>query len=81
MKRRFTLIRLAFNGREEVVLTRGFTKTLDRITVNIALSQSWKAARSRHPGGANALFGDGSVHFAKDSIDSSTWAVAGTRGG
>ncbi len=81
LKRRFTLIRLALNGREEVVLTRGFTKTLDRITVNNALSQGWKVVRSRHPGGANALFGDGSVHFANYSIDSSTWAVAGTRAG
>jgi prepilin-type processing-associated H-X9-DG protein len=45
------------------------------------LSQGWKAARSWHPGGANVLFGDGSVHFAKNSIDSSTWAAAGTRAG
>jgi hypothetical protein len=25
--------------------------------------------------------GDGSVHFAKNSIDGSTWAAAGTRAG
>jgi prepilin-type processing-associated H-X9-DG protein len=56
-------------------------KTLDCITVNNSLSQGWKGARSRHPGGANVLFGDGSVHFAKNSIDSSTWAAAGTRAG
>ena len=55
--------------------------TLDCITVNNSLSQGWKAARSRHPGGANVVFGDGSVHFAKSSIDPSTWAAAGTRGG
>ena len=51
------------------------------ITVNNSLSRGWKGARSRHPGGANVLFGDGSVHFAKGSIDSSTWAAAGTRAG
>ena len=55
--------------------------SLDCITVNNALSQGWKAARSRHPGGANVLFGDGSVHFAKNSIDGSIWAAAGTRAG
>jgi prepilin-type processing-associated H-X9-DG protein len=55
--------------------------TYDCITVNNSLSQGWKGARSRHPGGANVLFGDGSVHFAKGSIDSSTWAAAGTRAG
>jgi prepilin-type N-terminal cleavage/methylation domain-containing protein/prepilin-type processing-associated H-X9-DG protein len=30
-------------------------------------------ARSRHPGGVNALFGDGSVRFVKDSIDVNVW--------
>jgi prepilin-type processing-associated H-X9-DG protein len=55
--------------------------SLDCITVNNALSQGWKAARSRHPGGANVLFGDGSVHVAKSSIDGATWAAAGTRAG
>jgi prepilin-type processing-associated H-X9-DG protein len=48
---------------------------------NLALSQGWKAARSRHPGGANVLFGDGSVHFFKNSIDPITWAAVGTRAG
>ena len=48
---------------------------------NLALSMGWKAARSRHPGGANVLFGDGSVHFVKNSIDGGTWAAVGTRAG
>ena len=62
--------------------------SLDCITVlhdssgnNLALSMGWKAARSRHSGGANVLFGDGSVHFMKNSIDSGTWAAVGTRAG
>jgi prepilin-type processing-associated H-X9-DG protein len=55
--------------------------SFDCITVNNALSQGWKAARSRHPGGANVLFGDGSVHFIKNSIDGGTWAAVGTRAG
>ena len=30
-------------------------------------------ASSSHPGGVNALFADGSVHFVKDSINQATW--------
>jgi prepilin-type N-terminal cleavage/methylation domain-containing protein/prepilin-type processing-associated H-X9-DG protein len=55
--------------------------TLDCITVNNSLSQGWKAARSRHPGGVNVLFGDGSVRFVKNSIDGVTWGAIGTRAG
>jgi prepilin-type N-terminal cleavage/methylation domain-containing protein/prepilin-type processing-associated H-X9-DG protein len=34
---------------------------------------------SRHPGGANMLFGDGSVHFLKSSINPITWRALATR--
>ncbi len=39
----------------------------------------WRAARSRHVGGVNALFADGSVHFVTDSIDSDLWRSLSTR--
>jgi prepilin-type N-terminal cleavage/methylation domain-containing protein/prepilin-type processing-associated H-X9-DG protein len=39
------------------------------------------AARSYHPGGANAAFCDGSVHFFKNSINQGTWRALGTRAG
>ena len=39
------------------------------------------AARSYHPGGVNALMGDGSVRFNKSSINLATWrALSTTRG-
>jgi prepilin-type N-terminal cleavage/methylation domain-containing protein/prepilin-type processing-associated H-X9-DG protein len=37
--------------------------------------------RSRHPGGVNTLFGDGSVHFMKDSISPVTWVALGSISG
>ncbi len=35
--------------------------------------------RSQHPGGANFLFGDGSVKFIKDSVNLATFRALGTR--
>jgi len=40
----------------------------------------WKAARSRHPGGANVLISDGSVRFIGETIDLPTWRGLGSRG-
>jgi len=37
--------------------------------------------RSRHPGGANFVFGDGSVKFIRDAIDLGTYRAIGTRNG
>jgi prepilin-type N-terminal cleavage/methylation domain-containing protein/prepilin-type processing-associated H-X9-DG protein len=45
------------------------------------VTYGWKAARSYHPGGANTLFGDGSVRFVKSSINSKVWSGLGTRVG
>jgi prepilin-type N-terminal cleavage/methylation domain-containing protein/prepilin-type processing-associated H-X9-DG protein len=39
------------------------------------------SASSRHPGGANSAFCDGSVRFIKSSISPQTWAALGTRNG
>ena len=38
-------------------------------------------ARSYHPGGVNALFGDGGVRFVKGGINGVTWRALGTVGG
>jgi prepilin-type processing-associated H-X9-DG protein len=35
---------------------------------------------SLHPGGANMLFADGSVHFLKSSISPIPWRAMATRG-
>jgi prepilin-type N-terminal cleavage/methylation domain-containing protein/prepilin-type processing-associated H-X9-DG protein len=40
------------------------------------------ASRSRHPGGVNTVFADGSVHFVKDSVSLPTWrALSTSKGG
>jgi prepilin-type N-terminal cleavage/methylation domain-containing protein/prepilin-type processing-associated H-X9-DG protein len=37
--------------------------------------------RSRHPGGVDTLFGDGSVHFIKNSVNAYTWVILGSING
>ncbi|QDU62463.1 hypothetical protein Pan216_33300 [Planctomycetes bacterium Pan216] len=37
------------------------------------------SARSRHPGGVNAVLGDGAVKFINDSIDTATYQLLGSR--
>lgn len=39
------------------------------------------SAGSRHPGGVNAVFLDGSVHFISETINLETWNGLGTRSG
>jgi len=42
---------------------------------------TWASARSRHPGGVNAAFGDGSVRFINSSVSQATWSALGTMAG
>jgi prepilin-type N-terminal cleavage/methylation domain-containing protein/prepilin-type processing-associated H-X9-DG protein len=42
----------------------------------------WRsAARSKHPGGVNAAFADGSVRFVTNNVDLVTWRALGTKAG
>ena len=41
----------------------------------------FSGSRSRHPGGVNTLFGDGSVHFIKNTINPLTWVQLGSING
>jgi prepilin-type N-terminal cleavage/methylation domain-containing protein len=42
---------------------------------------AWKAARSFHEQGVNALLGDGSVRFVRDTVDPVAWSALGSRNG
>jgi len=44
-------------------------------------SYASKGFKSYHPGGANFLFGDGSVKFLKNSINRFTYCALGSRNG
>jgi prepilin-type N-terminal cleavage/methylation domain-containing protein/prepilin-type processing-associated H-X9-DG protein len=45
-------------------------------------SDQFAGSRSRHPGGVNSLFADGSVRFVKSSVNAATWnAVHSIKGG
>ena len=44
-------------------------------------SPAFNASRSRHPGGVNTLFGDGSVKFIKDTINYVAWRGLGSTSG
>jgi prepilin-type N-terminal cleavage/methylation domain-containing protein/prepilin-type processing-associated H-X9-DG protein len=48
---------------------------------NVGSAHSHKAARSKHPGGVNVVFGDGSLRFVADSIALATWRAMGTMNG
>ncbi len=48
---------------------------------NCRVSYAARGFKSRHPGGANFLFADGSVHFLKNSINKVTYVNLGSRNG
>jgi prepilin-type N-terminal cleavage/methylation domain-containing protein/prepilin-type processing-associated H-X9-DG protein len=43
------------------------------VTVPFPFYDTYQASRSRHPGGVNAGFGDGSVRFVKETINAAIW--------
>jgi prepilin-type processing-associated H-X9-DG protein len=78
------------NGRVEVGATSNMALTPNSTNPDCSsctitnlgpAGQGIYAARSFHLGGVNALFGDGSVKFIKDSINQLTWWAIGAKNG
>jgi prepilin-type N-terminal cleavage/methylation domain-containing protein/prepilin-type processing-associated H-X9-DG protein len=42
---------------------------------------AYKSARSKHTGGVNTLFGDGSIRFVRNAVQPATWRAYGTMNG
>ena len=57
------------------------SRSPDCLTHFVPHDPAFKAARSLHPGGANVLFCDGHVAFAKESVSQATWRAISTRAG
>ena len=53
------------------------------ITASNGTSQdvAWVAARSRHSGGVNVCYADGSVHFVSSTVDADVWRAIGSTQG
>jgi prepilin-type N-terminal cleavage/methylation domain-containing protein/prepilin-type processing-associated H-X9-DG protein len=50
------------------------------VQTNHGNNTAYCASRSRHAGGVNSLFGDGSVHFMKNSISPTIWVALNSIG-
>ncbi len=67
---------IPINYRTDYLAPDGCTVALERYYHNFNVSEAFK---SRHPGGTNFTFVDGSVHFVNQNISHQTYQYLGCR--
>jgi prepilin-type processing-associated H-X9-DG protein len=65
----------------DVVRDGFFTPNNDPLMPAVAGARTEAAARSRHPGGVNVSFCDGSADFFTNDIEANIWRAMGTMNG
>lgn len=80
---RFHTIQTPNSSAADVIANGWFQETSDPLMPAVAgsFSRQQNAARSRHPGGVNAVRCDGSIEFVVDSISLLAWQALGTMNG
>ncbi len=76
--------KVSFSDGDDMNLTSASNADLDLVGIPESSGGPTYAAvtsRSYHPGGVNALFGDGSVRFIKQTINGNTWRALGSVSG
>jgi len=68
-------------GKPMATTFTAYLRPNDPVPDVFSMSIGFFAARSFHPGGVHAAFGDGSVHFINDSITAEAWRALATRAG
>ena len=79
-----TKVVLSVSGGAGTILGSFSNEDVDLVGIPVSKGGPTYAAvtsRSYHPGGVNALFGDGSVHFIKQTIDGNVWRSLGSVNG
>lgn len=80
---RFHTMRTPNTSVADVIINGWFENTGDPNMPAVAggSNQQVSAARSRHPGGVNSLYCDGSVHFVLEDVSLDVWMAQGTMNG
>jgi prepilin-type N-terminal cleavage/methylation domain-containing protein/prepilin-type processing-associated H-X9-DG protein len=77
----FMTINTPNSGTDVSPYCNGVTYPQNPPCTNAGSGNAHKAARSKHTGGVNTLFGDGSIRFVRNAIASTTWRAYGTMNG
>ena len=76
-----TTVPINFNSNRIRAGTANCPPTFGGGTFGCRFHYAYKGFKSEHPGGANFVYADGSVHFLKQTINLATYSALGSRNG